>query len=177
MLNIVANHMKTMDHPEGCSCCALPTGAAETLDEVLWSKSICAAASSGDLARVQQILARSNGQAVHSNGRGGFTGHSPLHYASRAGHIEIVKLLLSNNADPNRQTTAGGATALHRAAFSGHLQIVKLLLDYGASPLLHDRDGCTALDKSISQGHEAVTRLLREYIGVISTQNAGSVAG
>ena len=68
------------------------------------------------------------------------------HYASRHGHSDVCKLLLSSGADPNTQTP-GGVTPLHRASYAGHVEVVRLLLGHGATVLLCDSDGRTALHK------------------------------
>ena len=81
-------------------------------------------------------------------------------YAARAGHADIVELLLQLGADPNAATRAGGSTALHRAAYVGHLGIVQLLLAGGASPGLQDADGQTPLHKAVQQGQAEVAAAL-----------------
>lgn len=48
-----------------------------------------------------------------------------------AGHLDIVKFLLENGANPNQKALCG-ATALHFSAECGHLDIVKELLKHGA---------------------------------------------
>jgi len=58
-------------------------------------------------------------------------GNTPLVWASKEKHIEIVKLLLDGGADVN--AVAGmGWTALSEAAFHAETDIVNLLIDRGA---------------------------------------------
>lgn len=90
----------------------------------------------------------------------GGSGYTPLIYAAREGHQDIVQLLLELGADPDAATQAGRATALHRAAFMGHQAIVQLLLAGGATPGMRDADGQTALHKAVQQGHTAVAAAL-----------------
>lgn len=178
-----------MSHGTDCACC-FPTAAAQSLDEVAFETSICHAASVGDIGRVRRLLEK-NPASVHSDGKNGDSGYTPLHYASRSGHTDVAALLLQfgarpplllippykrlfdghplifippppgAGADPNRQTKAGGATPLHRAAFMGHVDVVQLCLRAGADPSIRDADGKTSLDKAVQQGHEAVAEALR----------------
>ncbi|XP_055857259.1 ankyrin-3 [Episyrphus balteatus] len=57
-------------------------------------------------------------------------GITPLHLAVNS--EEIVRLLLSHRANPNRKTFTTGETALHIAIRQGNLQVVELLLQSGA---------------------------------------------
>ena len=78
-------------------------------------------------------------------------GDTPLHWAARIGHTEVVKLLLEKGADVNaedkvrpprsprspqltrsRARSQDGDTPLHDAARRGHTEAAKLLLEYGA---------------------------------------------
>jgi ankyrin repeat protein len=58
---------------------------------------------------------------------------------------EIIKLLISSDADLNRQNTEG-CTALMQAASNSYNKSLKLLLDAGADANITDKDGKTALD-------------------------------
>lgn len=73
---------------------------------------------------------------------GGMTG---LHYAARAGHIEVVDVLLDGGADID-QVSGDGASALVIALLNGHFDLAMVLIEHGADPnlLTHD-DGVSAL--------------------------------
>ncbi|KAK9863513.1 hypothetical protein WJX84_008153 [Apatococcus fuscideae] len=137
-------------HPASCRCALHGAPASQSLDELDFLKSACSAAQTGNLERLDRLTA-SNPAALLTDGSGGNSGYTPLHYAARAGQDQAVELLLQRGAEVNRQTTAGRATALHRAAYMGHCSTVQLLLSHGADPMLQDADGCTALHKASQQ--------------------------
>mmetsp|Transcript_2860 Transcript_2860/g.8725 ORF Transcript_2860/g.8725 Transcript_2860/m.8725 type:complete len:145 (-) Transcript_2860:1232-1666(-) len=117
------------DRDRSCSC------NAGTLNSIWW------AASQGDLPRVEAALQRRGDADARDD-----YGYTPLIYAARGGHTDVVRHLLESNADPNAQTL-GGATALMRAAFAGHDEVVSLLLRSGSSPSLKDSDGLSGLQR------------------------------
>lgn len=58
-------------------------------------------------------------------------GAPPLWCAAAAGHMDIVKLLISHGAEVNTITRTN-STPLRAACFDGHLEIVKYLVQHGA---------------------------------------------
>jgi len=73
------------------------------------------------------------------------TGWTPLHYAASAGHLDILAILLDENAyidaeSPNK------TTPLMMAAKYGSVEAVKLLLEAGADPTLRNELGLSAID-------------------------------
>jgi hypothetical protein len=72
-------------------------------------------------------------------------GWTPLHYAAANGHDDIVKLLLDNSAYVDAGSP-NGTTPLMMAARGDHLSTVKLLLDNGADLSAKNQIGLTALD-------------------------------
>jgi ankyrin repeat protein len=90
------------------------------------------------------------------------SGETPLHVASRRGHVEIVKLLLEHGADPNIRDMYG-ETPLHDAAYWGHADVVKLLLEHGADLSAKNKYGETPLFLAIhSEYGTEVAKLLLE---------------
>lgn len=83
---------------------------------------------------------------------------TPLMEAASAGHVEIVKLLISHHADVNAQSSTGN-TPLMYACAAGHLEVVKELLAAGANIEDHNENGHTPLMEAASAGHVAVARV------------------
>ncbi|XP_071444127.1 uncharacterized protein [Hetaerina americana] len=66
-------------------------------------------------------------------------GNTPLHFASQAGHADILNILLSRCAGVDVDArNALGFTPLMKAALQGRTKCAKLLLIAGASPTLRD---------------------------------------
>ncbi|XP_064095875.1 ankyrin-3-like isoform X2 [Macrobrachium nipponense] len=83
-----------------------------------------------------------------------------MHAAAAKGHLETVKLLFDNGADPNFAGT------LRVASQNGNLEIVKLLLDGGAQITYKEKG--YPLHIAASKGHIDVVALLVEHGGDIN---------
>jgi ankyrin repeat protein len=86
-----------------------------------------------------------------------------LHWAAYWGNIDVVKLLLERNVDPNIKNKFG-RTPLHMAAFWGHDDVVKLLLVRGADPTVKDKDGRTPLDLARERGRHEVVSVIEKWL-------------
>ncbi|XP_025110079.1 putative IQ motif and ankyrin repeat domain-containing protein [Pomacea canaliculata] len=86
-------------------------------------------------------------------------GNTPLSEAATAGHVESIKFLLENGADPNTKGQFQ-RTPLYRAAFAGHMEAVECLLQNGADPRLFAADGQTPEHVA---SVEAIAQLLSEW--------------
>ena len=99
--------------------------------------------------------------------------------------LEIVKRLLEDGADPNRQTvypTPGpvgdvrinpappGSSALHIAANSGSVKLIKMLTDWGADPNLLRKDAHTPLSVAVVAGDLPIVKELVERGADVSTR-------
>src|SRR5205085_2472752 len=49
-----------------------------------------------------------------------------LEAAVKNGHVNVVRWLLAQGADPNSRTPHGNATMLHTAAWEGQLEVARL---------------------------------------------------
>ena len=87
-------------------------------------------------------------------------GITPLEWAARKGHAEVVKLLLDNKADANTSRHTDGVTALHVAAQNGHTEVVKQLLDNKAVVNASRDTGDTPLYAAAQDGQTEVVKLL-----------------
>ncbi|KAF5639627.1 ankyrin repeat [Fusarium sp. NRRL 52700] len=105
---------------------------------------------------------------------------TPLSYAARYGHEEVVRLLLSrDDVDPNSEDTRYQETPLSWAAKNGHATIVKLLLEKdGISADHKDLQMQTPLSMAAINGHTATVRLLlsRNDVDPNSTDHEGMTA-
>jgi ankyrin repeat protein len=85
----------------------------------------------------------------------------PIHAASAAGQIEVVRLLIERGADVNARQQSG-FTPLHEAALTGKLEFARLFLDHGADINAKNDDGKTSLSIATEAGREAMVRFLLE---------------
>lgn len=95
------------------------------------------AALKGELALCQVLIKK--GADVNK------PGWTPLHYAATNGHLDIMNLLLEENAYIDAESP-NGTTPLMMAAQYSDESSVKLLLEAGADPLLRNALGLSALD-------------------------------
>jgi len=87
-------------------------------------------------------------------------GITPLQWAARIGHTEIVKALLDNKADVNVSRTTDGVTPLYIAAHRGHTELVKMLLAKLVNVNASKHNGVTPLHVAADNGHTEVVKLL-----------------
>jgi uncharacterized protein len=114
------------------------------------------AAREGNTEKILGLLAQ--GVNINSQDERGWTA---LREAVFQENVDVVKLLLSNKADPNLRDNQDGSTALHWAAQTGNAEIAAALLNSGADPDAHDKtSGSTPLMFAAVGGYVAVTNNL-----------------
>lgn len=97
-----------------------------------------------------QILIE-NGANVNYTG-GDSWAKTPLMTASRLGLDNVVRILLTRNADINA-VDINGNTALHTAALNSQLSVVKLLLEKNPNLDIQNKVGNTALHLAVISGN------------------------
>ena len=115
----------------------------------------CAAAGLNDAEQLGKLLAADPG-TVSATGAYGMT---PLHWASRAGSLACVKLLLDYGADVDARNKAR-RTPSQLAAESGRAEAVRLLAEAGADLDTQDRKGRTPLHRATYEGHAETAEAL-----------------
>jgi len=105
------------------------------------SKSFFIAIKLGDKITVNHMLAR-NRYLVYDHD---FVKQTGLHWASRKGNGEIMKLLLNYGADIDACDIMN-RTALYFACKKNHMECVKMLIFYQPDPFIVAKNGKTAID-------------------------------
>ena len=114
------------------------------------------AAGKGD-ARVVEILLKAGADVNQVDSTCYVWG--PIHAAMQAGHEEIVKILLTHKADPNK-ADSDGRTVLNIAVGKGSPKMVKLLLEHGAEVDTANKWGTTPLAKAEMEGRKEIVEIL-----------------
>uniref|UniRef100_A0A023F2T6 RING-type E3 ubiquitin transferase n=2 Tax=Triatoma infestans TaxID=30076 RepID=A0A023F2T6_TRIIF len=110
-------------------------------------------AANGDVATCEEVILRKNADV-----NGMFGGHTALQAASQNGHINVVKLLLKQNADVEIEDKDGDR-AVHHAAFGNEPAVIELLAKAGADLNIRNSRRQTPLHIAVNKG----------YIGVVKT--------
>ena len=92
--------------------------------------------------------------------RGTSLGQTALYYAVVNNNLDIVEILLSNNADPDLSDRYG-SFPLQRAAAIGLTEMVKLLVKFGANKNQKTSSGKTALIWAEQNSHEDIVNVLK----------------
>ncbi len=113
------------------------------------------AARSGDLAKVRELVEKDPAliRLKDENGR------TPLHWAARGVHFELLKFLVEKGAEVGA-ADASGATALHNVAARGHLEACQWLVEKGAAVKAKSSDGATPFYYAATVG----SREIMEYL-------------
>ena len=92
---------------------------------------------------IQHISAGTDVNEVNNS-----NGQIALHYASTHNHLQIIKMLIDNNANINLKDKIG-MTPLHLTALGGHREATKIIIDSGALLNLVNIYGETPLDVTL----------------------------
>jgi len=91
------------------------------------------------------------------------TGWTPLHYAATGGHVAIIELLLEQHAYIDAESP-NGTTPLMMAAHYGSPAAVNVLLEAGADPALKNQLGLTAIDFANRAGRQDAAEMIAASI-------------
>jgi uncharacterized protein len=128
--------------------------AATTLSAAGADARLIDAVKRGDLQAVSALVKRADVAGAEADGT------TALHWAARAGHVEIARALVKAGA-PVNATTRYGVTPLALAAEIGQLPLVDLLVGAGAKVKAANPEGETVLMVAARTGRlEVVDRLL-----------------
>jgi ankyrin repeat protein len=124
------------------------------------------AARAGDLAKVQALVETDAGLVNAKDD----AGRTPLHWACRGVHIEVVDFLARRGADVDAQD-ANGVRPLHSVSSRGHAGAARILLDRGASVGARMSDGSTPLHLAAANGHAELAALLADRGAPLNVQD------
>jgi ankyrin repeat protein len=111
------------------------------------------------LHAIVEFLVNEHSQDVHSQDF--VDSATPLHLASRWGHVEAVRMLLKLGADVTAQSKYGW-TPLHLSSRRGDVEVTRMLLEHGADVSAQNNLGLTPLLLASRNGNVEVTRILLE---------------
>lgn len=129
------------------------SGLALPVDVRLDKAALLAAAESGDLEAIRDLL------AVARLDTAGERGCQALVTAAERGHMEVVRALLAAGASVHA-SGRDGRQALAMAATKGHTDVVCALLEVGASVHADDSYGLQALHWAAMKGRVEVVKAL-----------------
>jgi ankyrin repeat protein len=118
------------------------------------NEDLFAAAMSGDLPKVERLIAAGANVNAKDNNSG-----TALIWASARGHEGVVQALLDKGAEVNAKDN-NGRTALMFASLNGSKVAVQALLSKGAEANARAKDGNTASMLASQKGHKEVAELL-----------------
>ena len=102
------------------------------------------AARAGDVEECRRLL-----DEGYQPGEFDDLGYTPLHYAARGQHLEVMKLLIDSGADVNaNEERVIGNTPLGDVAGNCSFAVAELLIEAGADPTIPGWMQLTALHKA-----------------------------
>ncbi|XP_013083774.2 uncharacterized protein LOC106068824 isoform X3 [Biomphalaria glabrata] len=140
---------------------------------MLQGKGIHDAVRAGDLERVKDLINSFNEMKDFRDGNG----WTPIHLAAARGNIDILRWLVTSDADINAVTPTG-YNAMHIAAMHGHMNSMMVLQAMGCSITSVTLDKQSALHLASKNGHlECIKWLVANRASITQKDNKGKTAG
>lgn len=89
-------------------------------------------------------------------------GQSPIYYAAREGHLDIIKLLIEKGADIN-MTDKFCESCIFYSAMNGHYEVTEFLIENGANINQEDKKRKTAIHFASKNNHSDIVDLLIKH--------------
>ena len=118
---------------------------------------------------IVEFLIIERSQDVHSRG---FTtsNETPLHMASKRGHLKAARMLIDHDADVMAQDK-DMKTPLHLALQGGQVEVARMLIEHSADVTARCKDMKTPLHLAALMGHVEVAHMLIERGADVTAQN------
>lgn len=127
-----------------------------TVNNIIQAQEIIDAAKSGDLLKVKELVEK-NPQLVNTRD---ISGRTPLHWASRGVHFELLKYLVEKGADVNARDTFK-IIPLHSVVSRNNFSAAEYLLDHGSDINAQDNnEKSSSLHFASYRGYKDVAKLL-----------------
>jgi ankyrin repeat protein len=117
---------------------------------------------------VVDFLVIEHSQDLH--GRGFTDNATPLHLASKRGHVKASRMLIDYGADVTMQNE-NGETPLHLAVAREQVEVTRMLIECGADVACRDKTGLTPLHVASFRGQVEVARMLVEHGADVEVQD------
>lgn len=118
------------------------------------------AAKSGLISAFDILL--QNGAAIHVKT---YQNYTPLHLATKGGHLHVVLRLLEKDYEQLEETTNLGATPLHLAVDNEHLEVMQTLIAHRANIDAKMPNGLTAIEIAVKRNNKA-------FVGILASAGA-----
>ncbi len=116
------------------------------------------AVKTGDLQKVQELI-KNDPDLVNLKD---ISGRTPLHWAARNDHLNIVKFLVNNGADVNAEDNQGISPLFYSVWLGGNYEIAECLVNIGADVNFKRSNGQTLLYLASREGIDKTAKLLIE---------------